>query len=377
MKAGLKNTMVSVGAGLALTAITLFSPADALAKAKPKAQATIANVFQKEKDKIEKLQASPIQTSQNPKSSYSIPGLSVEQATSEALVRRLEHAQVIIQGMIHCFELGYDKNAQLLLQLQNQLNIGAIFIEPFAAPRDQDSLTAFCTTGRMNSTVEWTAFAVIPRAGNTHFSMLWTLTLARLAGVDILALHPDIESSKYEFMQRPRQTTRYVLVSNPDMAAVILDALASHPGQRMWVQVGAAHLSGLQKILADAGVTSASFEVWAPSMKADRCKKEAPDDRLSPLINRHASSVQRHLPLLQACPSDALVDNPNHRLSPFSDFILYTPDKPYSDLDYMRLMPQYFAREIRKLESQVGREWMVEMELMDSAGTLCSGLPSP
>ncbi|MCL6089336.1 MAG: hypothetical protein M1530_04220, partial [Candidatus Marsarchaeota archaeon] len=254
----------------------------------------------------------------------------------------------------------------------------AIFIEPFIAPRDQDSLTAFCTTGEMNSVVKWKAYGTIPSTDKTHFSMLWTLTLARLAGVDILALQPDHNAPKYEFMQSASATAAdYVRVSNHDMAAVILDALARYPGQRLWVQVGAAHPAGLQKILADANVTSVSFEVWAPSMNAYRFKKEAPDDWLVPMLNRHSSSVQRHLPRLHKLPSDAIVDNPNHKLSPFSDFILYTPDAPYWDLDYMRLMPQYFAREIRDLESKVGREWMVEKELMDSTGTLCRGLPSP
>ena len=148
MANGVKNTLAGVGLGLAIGAATLFTPQAALSKT-PKQAPTpaAAHDFNKEKDKIER---SKIDTTSISKSglacpgqtSYSIPGLSVEPATTPALVRRLEHAQVIIQGMDHTFDLGRDKGTQLLRQLRSLLNIGAVFIEEFHK-QCQDSHTAF------------------------------------------------------------------------------------------------------------------------------------------------------------------------------------------------------------------------------------------
>ncbi len=379
MANGVKNTLVSVVAGLAIGAAAIFSPQAALSK-NPKISTTPApaavHEFNKEKNKLEKskINIDSASISKSGPASYSIPGLSVEPATTAALVSRFEGAQVIIQGTDHIFDLDYDKNAQLLLQLHEPLKIGSIFLEHFA-PQDQDSLTAFCTDGRMNSAVQWVAYTYAPRGPHAEYSTFLTLTLARNAGVELLAIQPDKTSKKYDFLRSKHTEAKYVEVSTPDIAARILEQLRLHPGQRIWVQIGAGHIPALQKQLADSGVQSASFDVWAPSVPTANI--HAPGDPIVSAINRNRALCAKYLPRLQACLQDALVENPNHKLSSFVDFILYTPDKPYVEEDYMRFMPKYFEREIRGFESKLGREWMVRHGVMDSTGTLVSGFISP
>ncbi len=376
MANGVRNTLVSVVAGLAIGAAAIFSPQAALSK-NPKIHApapSTAHDFNKEKDKIEKSALGPSSISKSGPASYSIPGLSVEPATTPALVRRLEHAQVIIQGMDHTFDLGRDKGTQLLRQLRSPLNIGSVFIEEFHK-EGQDSLTAFCTTGQPNLLTQAVVYTSWPRGPHTRYSLMLLLSQARALDMDLVALSPDRKQPKYNFMHKPNpDLCRYIDLANVDMLASVLEQLRLHPGQRLLVQMGSGHVKRFQKLLDAAGVSSASFEVWAPDMAIKPSKKRDANDWLAPMLNLADARYAKYLPRLRGSVSgDALID----KASPASDFVLYTQDKQYWDEDYMRLMPQYFEREIRYFESKLGREWMVEHGVMDSTGTLTNGFIQP
>jgi hypothetical protein len=338
MKHGVRNALL----GLALGAAVFFTPADALAKIKAPPPVAV-QIFQKEKDKVENIDKSRIITT--PSSSRTVHGLSVEPATTEALVRRLGNAQVIIQGMNHTFDLGRDKGTQLLRQLCDTLNIGAVLLEDFQTPR-QDSLTMFCTSGEMNGMVLRVAGTSTPRGPSSDFSLIWLLNEARSVGLDLVALGPDHAQPKYTspYLWRSIPTYRYVSLADSDMTAAILAQLVLHPGQRLWVQAGAAHVPGLQKLLAQAGIPSASLEVWSPQIPASHykiCKKEAPGDRLMPLLNQNALRCRRHLPRLRDCgPGDFLVDNPKQKLSSLVDFIFYTSERPFDYAAYKARLPE-------------------------------------
>ena len=361
MKAGFKHALAGAGAGLLISAAVLFTPANALAKAN--------HNLQKEKDRIENIDKS--KTAAAP---CAVRGLSVEPATRDALVRRLSGAQVIIEGRDHTFDLGRDKATALLPQLRAPLDIGAVLMEEFQAP-GQDSLTSFCTSGKSNLLTQAVAYNSYPRGPHTEYSLMWLLTMARALDMDLVALSPDWSMTKYAFMRQPRPDyRRYIELANPDMLSVVLEQLRLHPGQRLLVEMGAGHVPLFQKLLEAAGVPSVSFEVWAPGMAVGHNRAHGAKDWLAPLLHQADARYRRYLPRLRACASgDVLAE----KASPTSDFVLYTNDAPYWDVDYMRLMPKLFAREIRDLESKTGREWMVEQRLMNPAGALCSGLPSP
>lgn len=335
MANGVRNTLL----GLALGAAVFFTPADALSKIKAPPPASV-QIFQKEKDKIENIDKAKI--TQSSSSIRTIHGLSVEPATTEALVRRLCNAQVIIQGINHRFDSGRDKGGELLLQLREPLNIGAVLLEEFAV-YEQDSLTLFCTDGQMNSMVSRVAGVYGPRGPNSDYSIVWLLAAARSAGIDLVALGPDDTQPKYappSILNWPWPSRiplyKYVPMANEDMAATILTYLALHPDQRVLVHTGSAHVPGLQNLLEQAGIAVVSFEAWGPQIPLNLYKKEAADDRLNPLLNINTLLRRRYLPRLLACgPGDFLVDNPKHKLSTLVDFVFYTSEQPYTQPDYI------------------------------------------
>lgn len=334
MKYGTKAAL-GLAAALTFGANVLFTPSNALAKSMPKTAPPVpVQIFQKEKDKIENIDKSKITSSSS--SARLIHGLSVEPATTSALVRRLSHAQVIIQGMNHTFDLGRDKGTQLLRQLRDPLNIGAVLMEELRV-YNQDSLTMFCTSGQMNGMVSRVAGVSVPRGAYSDYSLVLLLAEARSMDMELVAMGPDDKQPKYvsPFLWRDIPVYQYVTLANDDMAAKILEYIKLHPGQRVWVQTGSAHVAGLQKILGKAGIISSSLEVWGPGIPNNLFKKEAADDWLTPILNRNTRLCRRYLSLLRDCgDGEFLVANPKQKLSTLVDFVFYTNEQPYNQSDY-------------------------------------------